>query len=268
VTAPTLLLRLEAPLMAFGGVAIDQHGSTRRLPGLSTIAGLLANALGYRHGEAARLDRLQARLRFAAMLLREGEALRDYQTVDLGQRHLVDTGWTTHGRREDRAGAASTARGTHIRLRDYRADALVLVALRLDPADEAPTLDDVRAAIDAPARPLFIGRKACLPAQPLCLPGGSVIEAVRLVDALRLGAARIRATAPDAGWLAEWPEEEGPVDAPAPAGSPAASLPDLDVERLFDRRDWANQIHTGERRVRAGLLRPLPAAAEAEGATR
>jgi CRISPR system Cascade subunit CasD len=264
---PALILRLEGPLMAFGDIQIDQHGRTRRLPGLSLITGLLANALGWRHADAGRLDRLQDRLQIAALLVDEGQDLHDYQTVDLGQRHLVDTGWTTRGRREDRAGAASTARGTHIRFRHHRADAAVLVAVRLDPPGEAPSLDDLAAALDTPARPLFIGRKPCLPSAPLLLGRA---EAGRLVDALRQGFALLAAEGeraqalhlrarrvphpPDDGTglrlAAEWPAAEGPA-APGPDGP---DTPLDRIERLVDRRDWRNQFHGGERLVRTGRI--------------
>src|SRR3546814_4484691 len=50
---------------------------------------------------------------------------------------------------------------------DLRADAMVLVALKLEPAEEAPTGDDLADALDRPARPLFIGRKNCAPAAPI-----------------------------------------------------------------------------------------------------
>src|SRR3546814_7912815 len=75
---------------------------------------------------AERLQRLQARIRFASLLLRPGEELRDYHTVDLGQRHLAEPGWTTRGRTEHRAGGVA-ATGTHIRERFYRADAAVQI---------------------------------------------------------------------------------------------------------------------------------------------
>src|SRR5690606_26406243 len=81
-----------------------------------------------------------------------------------------------------RAGTASAAPGSHrhrgslgstgngspyIRQRYYRADARVIVALRLEPSEVSPTLDGVASALDHPARPLFIGRKTCLPSAPL-----------------------------------------------------------------------------------------------------
>ena len=48
-----ILLRLDAPLMAFGAPIVDQHGVTGDVPLPSTIAGLLANALGYRRTDFA-----------------------------------------------------------------------------------------------------------------------------------------------------------------------------------------------------------------------
>ena len=43
-----LVLRLEAPLMAFGGETIDNLGIIRPFPAASMITGLFANALGWR----------------------------------------------------------------------------------------------------------------------------------------------------------------------------------------------------------------------------
>ena len=227
---PFLLMRLEAPLMAFGGPAVDFIGPTRRFPGQAQVTGLLGNALGYSHTDADRLESLQSRLRMAAALLRPGELLRDYQTVYLGRPHLVDTGWTTRGAIEKRAGASS--RDTHIRHRWHLADALVLVALTLDPPDQHPLLADLADALDHPARPLFIGRKPCLPSAPLRL---MLADAASAEDALREGARRLGASA------------AVPCEFDARLADPS---PDDDQDDLVDRRDWRNQIHAGERSVR------------------
>ena len=227
-----LLLRLEAPLMAFGGPVVDFIGPTRRFPGQAQITGLLGNALGCRHGDAAALEGLQARLRLAAAVLRPGELLRDYQTVDLGQPHLAGTGWTTRGRAEARDGASSL--GTHIRHRWHLADACVLVALTLVPASEPPRLDDLAAALNHPARPLFIGRKPCLPTAPILL---AQVEATNALDALRQGIACLDMTGM---YLVELDQR---------LAGPAAG-PGEETERIVDARDWRNQMHTGERAVR------------------
>lgn len=156
-----LLLRLEAPLMAFGTVAIDARRPSQRWPATSMLTGLLANALGWDRRQSGALDRLQARLRWVVRIDRPGDALVDFQTAAL---EGDDRGWTTWGRPEGRKGGADTFQSPHIRYREYRADAAVAVALHLDPADEAPTVDDLAQAIRTPRRPLFIGRKSCIPA--------------------------------------------------------------------------------------------------------
>lgn len=254
-----LLLRLEAPLMALGGPVVDSRGPTRRFPGLAMVTGLLGNALGWRHGDAEPLEGLQRRLRFATALVRPGTPLTDYQTVDLGRPHMLGSrGWTTRGRPEGRGGASGE--GTHIRLREHLADALLLVALRLEPELEAPTLDDLAAGLLRPARPLFLGRKPCLPSAPLLLkpPLETPFETESLGHALQAG-------------LAKLGECRGARRVPTvrvelPAGEPAGPLnptgEDEGTEALVDVRDWRNQIHAGERLVRRADL-PWPAPGEA-----
>lgn len=171
-----LLLRLEAPLMAFGATAVDHHRPVQPWPASSMLTGLLANALGWMRSEGERLDNLQARLRWAARIDRPGTPLSDFQTAQLSK---ADIGWTTRGFVETREGGDASYQSPHLRHRDYRADASVLVALRLDPADLAPTLDEVAAALDRPSRPLFIGRKGCPPAVRIAAgwaEGGTALE--------------------------------------------------------------------------------------------
>src|SRR5262245_50040362 len=108
-----LLLRFDAPLISFGGPAVDQERVIQEFPARSMLAGQFANALGYEHRDAPKTQRLQDRIQYAARRDRQGKRLTDFQTVDLGQSFLRGTGWTTWGRPEERAGAFST--GTHIR---------------------------------------------------------------------------------------------------------------------------------------------------------
>lgn len=153
-----LLLRFDAPLMSFGGVVVDQHNKTDALPYRAMLTGLCANALGMTRRDEAALAALQARLRYAARRDRPGTALVDYQTVDFDPDGPMasDLGWTTRGTLEERKGGEASE-GTHIRYRHYLADALVTVALTLDPAAEDPTLDALSRALLAPARPVLRG---------------------------------------------------------------------------------------------------------------
>lgn len=161
MAATFLLLRLEGPLMSFGTTAVDHRRPVQAWPAASMLTGLLANALGWDGADATALDALQARLRWAARIDRPGELLHDFQTAQLSQ---SDKGWTTRGVVEERGGGPDAYKSPHLRYRDYRADASVLVALRLQPAEPTPTLEDLARALDTPARPLFLGRKGCLPA--------------------------------------------------------------------------------------------------------
>lgn len=224
-----LLLRFDAPLMSFGTTAVDAIGLTAPFPGRSLLTGLLANAVGYDHRDSDALCRLQARIRHAVRRDRGGEVRTDYQTVDLGHPFLGDeVAWTTWGHLDPRGGSAENKVGTHIRRRDYVVDSAFTLALTLIPADEAPTLAALEAALRHPARPLFLGRKCCIPACPILLGRAraaslrnAVIEAPRLTGGVPY--ARL--------W---WPE----VDEPSRAADHHRVL-------VTDERDWRNQVHVG-----------------------
>lgn len=241
-----LCLCLEAPLMAFGGPQVDHHGPTERFPATSQLTGLLGNALGLTHADADRLQTLQDRLRFAAALIRPGEDALDYQTVDLGLPHLREPAWTTRGRTEHRAGGSAARYGTHIRLRHYRADSAVVVALALNPASLRPTLVEIRDALDSPARPLFIGRKPCLPADRI------VIELLDDVSGLKRALQELPQRSPERWTRMTRGESVVSVEAQWPGGFTASSGEDL--HWIVDERDWSNQFHGGARAVVRGTL--------------
>lgn len=228
---PFLVLRFDAPLMSFGGVMVDQRGFTDPHPGESMLTGLLGNALGLEHRQFDRLQDLQDRLRLGVRCDRRGSTLLDYQTVDLGQ-DFMRRGWTTRGEPASRAGG-SAATGTHIRHRHYWADAVLTVVLELSPPDLEPTLDDLARALERPERPLFLGRKVCLPSRPL-LEGQ--VEAASLFEALTRAALDERADPEAQAFSAWWPKEGEPV--PAEGGREV---------HVTDRRDWRHQVHAGER---------------------
>lgn len=244
-----LLLRFDAPLMSFGGVMVDQHGPTDRFPGLAMLTGLLANALGWRHGDAADLERLQERLHFSARWDRPPEPLLDYHTVDLGLpkmigyadpgRKVEHGGWTTRGAPEHREGGDAAKYGTHIRYRHYWANGIMTLALSLT-GDDRPHVADLARALRAPARPLFLGRKTCLPAAPLYLgttDADDVLAALMQVPRAR------RHGDPDAvnGMEACWPSH---------LAHPGHSRHVI----RYDRRDWRNQILAGQRRQCEGWI--------------
>lgn len=217
--------------MAFGGVLVDQIGPTRDFPAASMVTGLLGNALGWHWTERARHDALQERLVLAAAVLREGRVLTDVQNAELSK---ADKGWTTRGAPEGRDGGSYS--GPHRRWRDYIADGAVLAVITFRHPEVAPTLDEVANALERPARPLFIGRKPCLPSRPI-LDGWVSADTAHTALREALG----KGTGEGAGtWRALWPEGEGP---------------DGDrLEDLADLRDWRGGLHAGARRVVHGRI--------------
>lgn len=243
--AQHLILQLEAPLMAFGGTMIDAIGPTLEFPIKSLITGLIANALGWRRAERERHQKLQERIVMGVRLDRPGAELLDYQTALLFEN---EQGWTTRGIPEGREKSPSYKRGrsgrkelTHQRYRYYRADARVIVALRLEPSQDPPTLDEVANALDHPAHPLFIGRKTCLPSTPLLT--GPPVEAESVLDAL-LKWPLAKTLPGKAGGRVDLPTEHRvkmiiPVRESTPPGP-------YRVMRIPDRRDWIAGVHAGE----------------------
>ena len=233
-----LIINLEAPLMAFGGETIDNLGVIRPFPAVSMLTGLFANALGWRRVERQRHQDLQDRIVMAARIDREpagGVRMTDFQTAQLAAN---DRGWTTRGAPEGRAGGANTYLAPHLRYRDYYADMGVTVALRLEPAEDAPDLDQLAQALQEPARPLFIGRKPCLPSGPLFggfAEGDTVLVALLSVapgDDPRGEPCRL-----------QWPRGEG--------------MDEIEANRthmITDQRSWVSGLHGGGRWVCEGTV--------------
>lgn len=214
-----LHLRLAAPLMSFGGVTIDHVGPTRKFPAVSALTGLFANALGWRREQTDLHQALQDRIEFGALNARSGRLMTDMQNAKLEK---SDKGWTTFGQPEGRSG--DTYNTPHRRRRDYLADHDCRVVLRLTDG-QGPSLDDLGAALDRPARPLFIGRKPCLPSGPLFQ---GWVEAPDVKSAL---------VALGVSGPAIWPQTDEDI---------AADLPDM--------RNWKTGLHGGSRQICEGVL--------------
>ena len=218
-----LHLRLAAPMMSFGGVAVDQVGPTRDFPAASMLTGLLANALGWHWSDHGAHQRLQDRLVFGAVVARQGRVLTDTQNAQLAKN---DKGWTTFGVPEGRAGASYGA--PHRRRRDYLADHDLHVVLQLRPAEDTPTLGQLAEALERPARPLFLGRKSCLPTVPLMAGRVEAESAHAALCILEIPGHAL------------WPKSEGPLGD--------------HIEDMADLRNWRSGLHGGNRPVTLGSL--------------
>ena len=226
-----LILTLEAPLMAFGGETVDNFGVVRWFPAASMLTGLLANALGWRRTEAERHQRLQERLIFAARIDREpagGVQLTDFQTAAISKK---DSGWTTRGAAEGRDGGNYT---NWLRYRDYLADMRVTIVLRMEEAEFEPGLEDLAEALEKPFRPLFIGRKPCLPSVRLFQGFQEAETVLAALLAVPLG---------------RWDEQLGSIRVLWPAGEGVENVQPSRTYMLTDERNWVSGLHGGGRSV-------------------
>lgn len=192
-----LVITLKAPMMAFPGPVIDGIGNTGRLPRLSAVSGLIANALGYERHEAERQEALQDQIIFAAREDVAGEEMMDFQTARLSN---DDKHWTRFGV-EGRDGSAATYDSPILRRRPYLSDHTATLVVGLKEGDLQ--IEDIKAALEKPARPLFLGRKAFLPSGPLLdrsrdilVEADDVLTALKAVPAFNGQAGSMRACWP------------------------------------------------------------------------
>jgi len=237
-----LVLRLDAPLLSFGGVTVDNHGYVDRFPGTAMLTGLFGNALGWDHADAPALQALQDRIAYAARWDSDPLELVDYHTVDMGQPKMAEPGWTTRGRPEHRQGGTSAKFGTHQRYRHYWTDGVMTLVVALT-SEGDPGLEALERALRRPERPLFLGRKTCLPARPLLDPAEPQASGPDLLSIL--------ATIP------VWNRYGRAVPSP---GSRAACWPaeiasaHSELRRVYDLRDWVTQIPSGSKLRREGMM--------------
>ena len=134
----TLLLRLAAPLQAWGADSKFDTRSTEKEPTQSGVLGLLAAALGIRRDDTGALKALSG-LRFGVRVDREGQLLHDFHTA-----HSVKSAYVTH--------------------RYYLCDAVFLCGLE---SQDTALLRRYAEALTHPVFPLFLGRRSCPPTLPL-----------------------------------------------------------------------------------------------------
>ena len=139
----TLLLRLAAPLQAWGADSKFETRKTNREPTKSGVIGLLAAALGLRRDEREALLRLTG-LRFGVRVEREGQLLVDYHTAK-----------------------TQDEKTSYVTYRHYLQDAVFLAGIE---SEDAALLQQLQQALLHPAFPLYLGRRCCPPGQ---LAGGA-----------------------------------------------------------------------------------------------
>ena len=147
----TLLLRLAAPLQAWGVASKFNSRMTGAEPSKSGVVGMVAAALGRDRSDP--LDDL-SELKFGVRKDQAGTLVKDFQTAH-GTGHNAD----------------------FVTTRYYLADAVFLAGFEGDRAK----LEEIDRAVRNPVFPLFLGRRSCPPTPPVSL---GLVDSC-LEDALR-----------------------------------------------------------------------------------
>lgn len=149
----TLLLRLAAPLQAWGSGSKFNIRITEREPTKSGVIGMIAAAMGIqRNDDPAKLGPLKT-LQFGVRVEQEGKLLKDF--------HMVHE-----------------QKNSHVTERYYLSDAVFLAALG---SEDTALLDTIAEAMQHPVYPLFLGRRSCPPTLPVVLG----VREGELTDVLR-----------------------------------------------------------------------------------
>lgn len=157
-----LLFRLYGPLASWGEIAIGESRHTASYPGKSALLGLLAAALGIRRDDENRQSVLSEGYQFAVKVISTGHLLKDYHTTQVPD----SVGSFTYRTRRDEVIIGKSRLGTILSSREYRCDALSLVAVRAL-AGAPYSLQELCNALFKPKYHLYLGRKSCPLAAPL-----------------------------------------------------------------------------------------------------
>ncbi len=149
----TLVLRLAGPMQSWGTQSRFSVRDTGLEPSKSGVVGLLCAALG--RPRPAPIEDLAA-LKMGVRVDREGIMAYDYHTAGKG-------GFLRASGREIERKEVIVSR------RYYLADASFLVGLE---GDDLSLLTKLHSSLRNPIWPLYLGRKAFVPGQPIWLPDG------------------------------------------------------------------------------------------------
>ena len=157
-----LTFQLYGVFASWGEQAVGESRHSATHPSRSAILGLLAAALGIKREEEQALAVLSDSVAMGFKVLHNGLLLKDYHTIqtpheDKKAKHLYT--------RRDELNTEKSKIGTVLSSREYRQDALYLVAVWLN-KETHYSLETLAQALKQPKFQLYLGRKSC----PLSLP--------------------------------------------------------------------------------------------------
>jgi len=174
-----LVFRLCGPMVSWGDIAVGEVRPSYTHPSKSAVLGMVAAALRIDRDQEQKHRELAAAYGFAVRLDSMGVPLVDYHTAQ------VPPSGSGRNRRAfaTRGEELCTPRDelkTILSRRDYRMDALAIVALWARAATPPYSFEEIRSVLERPGYVLYLGRKSC----PLALPvEGQLVTAASLREA-------------------------------------------------------------------------------------
>jgi CRISPR system Cascade subunit CasD len=214
----TVFLRLSGLMQSWGTESRLQLRRTDSHPSKSGVLGMILCAMGVRREEAPSVLGPLGELRMGVRLDRPGTKDWDYHTVGAGI-----------GIRKAEGGIKYTATTkepeTLLSRRQYLYDASFLVALHGEPETVRKVVDSLR----NPVWPVFLGRKCCVPSEPVLDGEGDFAD--------------LRSALSSRNYFSEWPEA-GSVTLKAIIEHPPGSKPPAYAVLVYDvPRTLVNPSH-------------------------
>ncbi len=156
-----LLFRLYGPLASWGEIAVGESRHTANYPSKSAIIGLMAAALGIKRSDTEEQKALEQGCLIAIEACSHGSLLRDYHTTQVPK----SGGGFIYRTRRDELVMGKSRLGTILSSREYRQDALAVVAVKVLP-DARYDLQTIKKHLEKPIFHMYLGRKSC----PLSVP--------------------------------------------------------------------------------------------------
>jgi len=172
-----LLFRLYGAMASWGEIAVGATRHTANYPSKSAIIGLMAAALGIKRSDVEVQQQMQQGYDVAVEVFAQGTLLRDYHTTQVPD----SVGKVQYITRRDELLRGKDRLGTILSSREYRSDALALVAVKVL-ANAPYDLQTIQNHLNKPKFHLYLGRKSCplaAPVHPQVHSGGTYLEAFK-----------------------------------------------------------------------------------------
>lgn len=214
----TVFLRLSGPMQSWGTESRLQLRRTDAYPSKSGVLGMILCAMGVCREDAPSILSPLVELQMGVRLDRPGTKDWDYHTAGAGI-----------GIRKAEGGIKYTATTkepeTLLSRRQYLYDASFLVALHGEP----DTISQVVDALRNPVWPVFLGRKCCVPSEPVLDGEGEFVD--------------VRSALTSQPYYSEWPDN-GNLTLRAMIEHPALSKPPANAVLVYDvPRTLTNPSH-------------------------